>query len=133
MTDEWPYPGDSPVARARRMALAYRAIAESVASSKTKDLDQRFRSWGETWVGEEPVELTDDDYVNAKVGAALIGITSHALSKLRQRTRIDGKWNGARIGFTYRVGDIYKLSTELRGRGWGRTVKVSDNGRGDSE
>ena len=35
----WPYPGDAPVSRARKIALAYRALAETQAE-KARELEQ---------------------------------------------------------------------------------------------
>lgn len=176
---EWPFLGDSPVAKARKVALAYRAVAEQQRDALLKAayilgkvdrrlvaytdpavlgeidgtltaianivgevgaLDKRFRDWGEQWHAEVPVTYEEDDWISGKEAAPLISITPDSLGRLRIDGRIKGKWDpniGSRGGWTYRVGDVWKLSTEKRGRGrWTRkepTDSIGDKGRGDSK
>ena len=139
MPSSWPFPGDSPVARARKMALAYRALAEEfqnmlaagVAPTNTvADLDKRFRDWGERWVGEKPATYDLDDWVPTTEAADLIQISTGALSRARVRGRIKGEWRGQRFGYWYQVRDVYALSETVRGRDRASTDTVPASGGG---
>ncbi len=136
---EWPFKGDSPVARARKMALAYRAALEQYNRDLVKGMDDRFVRWGERWHTPQPVAYSDDDWIPTDDAAALIQITPGTLSRLRVSGRINGKLrkhvDGGR-GFAFRVADVYKLSSELRPRGLQprtSTDKVSDSGSSVSD
>ncbi len=165
----WPFPGDSPIARARKVGLAYRALAKEQeqiiagltdAIEKVKkgsldpalleapkppngtvaDLDQRFVEWGETWHCDVQRTFGPDDMVKAGDAAALIQVSVGTLGRARIRGVIKGVWNKTEHGYpghyTYKVSDVYKLSTELRGRGWragDRTDTVTVDGGSDSE
>ena len=174
---QWPYPGDSPVARARKVAGAYRSLAQEQAAALAqcatvldavdrrlvafKDpavlsqidacvkalsaltppeaLDTRFREWGEGWHADIPVHYEQDDWVTAKEAAPIVGLNKGTLGQLRIRGRIKGKWDknlGSRGGWRYRVGDLWKLSTEKRGRDWRareRTDSITTDGSSDPE
>lgn len=130
----WPFLGDSPVARARKMALAYREALGQRAPDLVAEMDERFVRWGERWHNAAvAVDLSDDDWVSTEEAAALIQISRGSMSRLRVEGRIKGRYRKGERGFEFRVGDVYKLSTELRGRGsnWrgrGSTDKVPANG-----
>lgn len=172
----WPFPGESPVVRARKMALAYRNVAQQLQADHDRlvelfgridprildwiddeetrkllknldknpdlvgELDKRFREWGETWHAEVVVQYTDDDEVDAKEASKLIHVSANTINRARMRGRITGtfkKKTGDNMGrWYYVVADVYKLSTELRGRGWRRTEAtdtVPSSGSSDAE
>jgi hypothetical protein len=183
----WPFPGEQPVHRARKVALAYRhtaleyadvaehlrTIIEAVEnadrrllaydSPKTlaaldiamkaareyldnihkaetpQALDERFTSWGETFHCEQPEHYEDDDLVKGAQAAKLIHVSPKTMSTERIRGRIKGIWDPEMAtagGYWYRVGDVYALSSELRGRAWrrkGSTDTLNDSRTGDSE
>ena len=113
MHARWPFPGDSPAARARKIALAYRAALEAIDPKTAGELDERFRSWGERWPA--PVRsYNDDEWVTADEAGDLIGISGGTISSLRVRGRIDGKFDGKR--YLFLVIYVYKLSGDVRGR-----------------
>lgn len=122
----WPWPGDSPVARARRIALAYRAALHDHAPGLAADLDTRFTRWGESWVAPRHVP-PGDELVSAEDAGTLIGISSGAIGKLRRDGRIQGVKTGRK--YEYAVADVYRLSSEARRRGPHTTDTVQDNGR----
>lgn len=114
----WPFPGDSPVVRARKMALAYRALAEGFSVRQVEELDDRFLTWGEQWHLPQPIVYSEGDWVHVTEAARLIHVNPHTLSTLRVRGRIKGRiCRGKRRGFEYLYEDLMKLSTQLRGRG----------------
>ena len=171
----WPFPGDAPVTRARKMASAYRQVAleQQQAAQALRDamfkadtrllafdspatlvaikaalasldgadavtaLDKRFSDWGETFHIEQPERHEMHDMVKASEAAKLIHSSAKTLNELRIKGRIKAEWSdevGPSGGYLYRVADVYKLSTTMRGRGWRRKQSVdtlNDSGRGD--
>jgi hypothetical protein len=134
---KWPFPGDSTVVRARKIAWAYRALAEEMLKghpdadpNAVADLDARFRSWGERWpapvVSYDPDELVDPDEA-----ADITGLAAGTISALRRRGRIKGHLRGGKQ-YLYLVRDLHRLSSEVRSRKDRRTVTVSVNGTGAS-
>jgi hypothetical protein len=108
---------------------------KEIGADTPTSLDVRFREWGETWHAEIPVHYEEDDYVTSKEAGPLLNITPDSIGRLRIDGRIKGKWDptlGSKGGWTYRVGDLWKLSTEKRGRGNWRskdpTVSIGDTG-----
>ncbi len=109
----WPFPGDSPVARARRVAGAYRQIAAATNPAAVAEADQRFTQWGETWVAPGP-PVALNDLVSAETAGNLIGVSAAAIRTARRRGRIVGVPFGKH--HRYRVSDVYQLSSNVRGR-----------------
>lgn len=145
----WPFPGDSPIAAARKAALAYRALAFDLAEALEKakagvwdggldplvavsEMDKRMRDWGQQWVDPSPTSYEPDDMVTAQEAGALIGLHSGTVSSLRLRGRIPGVWDKQGRRFLYRVSDVYELQGQLRRRKPSPTVRVIANGRGVS-
>lgn len=134
----WPFPGDSPVVKARKVALAYRSVAEELhkallahqaeAADPVADLDQRFRKWGITWHAEATIVHSDDDWVSAKEAANLVHLSKGAISRLRATGRLKGEWRGYHDGYYFRVGDVYALSNEVRSRKLGSIDSINTNG-----
>ncbi len=143
---QWPFPGDSPIARARKVGLAYRTLAQDLTKqlhdagitveTAVADLDERFTDWGEKWHCEQVKSLGPDDLVDRNEAAALIGVAGGTLGRLRIRGRIKGQWVKGVFGkpghYLYKVSDVYQLSTELRGRSW-RAADATDTVTPDGE
>lgn len=128
MTLHWPWPGDAPVVRARKIAWAYRAALEEIAPDKVAELDARFRQWGERWPAPvrhyEPHEM-----VTAEEAGDILALSGGAVSSLRVNGRIKGHYDKPTRRFLYRVEDLHKLSSTLRRRKPSTTDRVSDDGR----
>lgn len=118
---QWPQPGDSPVVKARKVALAYRASAAAfqdqltallaivaanphvaavvspqlitVDAQTVQQLDERFARWGETWHYPRPTHFHDDDWVSAKVAAEITQLAPGTIHRLRVERRIIGSWS----------------------------------------
>lgn len=145
--DKWPFPGDSPMARSRKMGSAYRAVAmeqQAIVAALTKrlaeheevgqpvdavsDLDQRFTSWGETWHVGTVIHREPDDMIPAAEAGEILQVSKGTISRLRARGRIKGEWRGHHFGYFYKVRDVYALSEEARGRGLRSTVSIHAKG-----
>lgn len=104
----WPYPGDSPVARARRIAHMYRAQLRALNPDTAGQLDDTAVSFGETWIIERLVVHGDDDLLSPADAASYLCISTDSLRVLRARGRIvghsvSGTWH-------YRFADLRQLS-----------------------
>ncbi|ATL65117.1 hypothetical protein [Nocardia terpenica] len=53
--DRWPWPADTPLQRARKVAGSYRAALRQLAPGRCEELDRRAIELGQGWVA--PVEL----------------------------------------------------------------------------
>lgn len=172
----WPWPGDSPVVRARKIALHYRSLAEEqqkrandlhqlltdtvnlkslrlvdpdlaqaldvivVTGGQVADAvetaDRKFLEWGEEWHTPLEAEYADDEWVPTRVAARLIHIAEGTITRMRLRGRIQGKWRkdpGAANTWVFKVSDLYKLQSELRGRNWKSGPKTDSIPEQDSE
>ncbi|WP_433661062.1 hypothetical protein ACQPW1_01960 [Nocardia sp. CA-128927] len=54
-SDPWPFPGDTALQRARKIAGSYRAALYAAAPQRCSELDRRAVELGQGWVA--PVEL----------------------------------------------------------------------------
>lgn len=111
----WPYPGDSPLARARRLTHAYRAALANADPDGCHDLDHRAREWGETWITPGVVLYDLDDWLTPTEAADIACVRPAQLREWRRRSRItgrqrtDGTWE-------YQARDILTLMAEVRRR-----------------
>lgn len=114
-TTPWPYPGDSPVARARRIAHAYRARLLAFSESQAGDLDHKFTSMGEAWIAPRVITVDVDEWLTPEQAADLGGVGVVTLRQWRSRGRligyrtVDGEWR-------YRAADILALISNTRTR-----------------
>jgi hypothetical protein len=111
----WPYPGDSPAARARRVALAYRQRLLKVAPAVCADLDATMRDFGQHWAIPRPVVADPEAWVSARDAAELAAIGLSTLRKLRERGRLTGRRISPRR-WEYQVKEVMSLTTQPRPR-----------------
>lgn len=110
----WPYPGDSPLARARRVTHAYRAALERADPAACAAIDQQMTRWGQTWVAPRP-ELHDlDDWIGPADAADLAAVDTAQLRVWRHRGRLTGRKVNGR--WEYRVRDVLALISTVRHR-----------------
>lgn len=111
----WPHPGDGPIARARRVAWAYRARLERLAPEECAHLDAIFASWGQSWVAPRVVTHDDGAEVTAVDAADLLAVDLPTIRQLRLRGRLAG-----RIGpdgmYLYKVSDLQAVIQHTRSR-----------------
>jgi hypothetical protein len=117
----WPFPGDAPVVRARKVAWAYRQIAEVADPQATHALDRRMVGFGQHWVVPREVVYEDDEWITAAQAAELACVDPAHLRTLRRRGRLIGQIAPNGRSYEYRAGDIYALLTVRR-----RARSVSD-------
>lgn len=56
----WPFPGDTPLDRARRCSYTYRAELLKLAPDLVRTIDNKLTALGEPWVAPQPVEIDLD-------------------------------------------------------------------------
>jgi len=123
-TSSWPFPGESPVIRARRCALAYRALAAD-AGADVSTLDAKIREWGETWLALSVVVHGPDDWLTAAQAAEMAHTTPHNIRAARRRGRITGR-KGANGEWQFLARDVATLSSRVRSRKPRGTVTLAD-------
>jgi hypothetical protein len=114
MADRWPYPGDSPVVVARRVALAYRARLAESDPDACAALDKRLTLWGQGWAVSKLVTFSLDDWLNPRQAAEVASIEVHSIAQLRRSGRLPGRWRNGTWEYRYR--DVLALSTVKRHR-----------------
>ena len=116
----WPFHGDTPLDRARRVAASYRQALLDRYPDAAFALDDQFTDWGETWVAPtlEP-DLDLEAWVTVDVAADHVGLTVKAVYQWVYRSWLDSKkCNDGRI--RVRLGDALDVNAGLRKKRAGR-------------
>lgn len=104
----WPFPGDSPLARARRIAHMYRSQLRAINQDNCDRLDHTAVGFGETWIVERPVIYQDDDLLGPRDAADYLCLSTDAVRVLRARGRLTGySIDGV---YHYKFADLRQLS-----------------------
>lgn len=128
---KWPFPGDSPAARARRVAQAYRAMLDHHAPRACADLDRRMRNMGQHWVVPGVVTQYDpEQWLSPAEAAELACVEVDAIRQMRRRGIIAGRRNGRQ--WEYQVREIESAFTRVRGRKATVTDTITNSGTGVS-
>lgn len=110
----WPYPGDSPLAIARKVAIAYRTHLRSIAPHLCDQLDDTMRTYGQTWVVPTLVTVPDDATLTAAQAAEYLHVSVARIRSLRREGRLQGCLVG--VVWTYRAEDVRRLMATPRQR-----------------
>lgn len=108
----WPYPGDSPLVRARKVAQSYRAHLHAANPDVCAAVDDMVKAFGETWAVPRIVIHDRGALLTAAEAADYSCLSPAALRQLRRRGRLtghqlDGCWY-------YRVTDLDNLAAKRR-------------------
>lgn len=123
----WPFPGDSAVTRARKVALGYRQAAlDPNPAGAVAVLDAKLLDWGEHWAVPRPDVYADEDRLTPAQAADLACVSVAHIRMLRRRGRLPGQpINGGR-SYVYRAGDVYALlAVRRRGRSVSDTLPAN--------
>jgi hypothetical protein len=115
MTDRWPWPGDSPLARARKVAVGYRTRLQTADPASCDELDAKVHDWGETWALPKLITVDDESVLTAAQAAEYLGVSMPAVRLLR----LSGRLVGMRVGrgpWFYRGADLRELISAPRPR-----------------
>lgn len=124
----WPYPGDSPLARARRIARAYREHLAVANPQICTQLDATCIDWGEGWVAPRVLRYDLDDWLSPADAADIAAVSMASIRKMRARGRLHGRRTAQ--GWQYRARDVLALVSEIRrrsgGQSWSATGTLPD-------
>lgn len=102
----WPFPGDGPLVRARRVAQMYRAALGAANPAMRDQCDATAVGYGETWAVPRLVTYDDDDLLKPADAADYLCVSTNALSMLRTRGRIRGVWDEAKGMWRYPFAEL---------------------------
>jgi len=70
----WPWPVDTPLDRARRVAGMYRARLNLLGPESCAEADQLMRDYGETWMLDKPDIVNPDQELTTAQAAELVNV-----------------------------------------------------------
>lgn len=104
-SDPWPFPADTPLDRARRIAQSYRHALESVDPELCHDLDERAIKVGQGWIRPLEMPVTDLDAVlTAEQLAAMFYLKPRTIRMWGYRGQVPVY--GKKGKPEYRLGDV---------------------------
>lgn len=103
----WPWPGDTPCERARRIA---NALLLQLAPEAQREAIRQARAVGETWLGPELLRWTDDDVITTAEAAELLHVREHTIRQWHSR---DGLPNAGQPG-RYQVRTLLDFTARRR-------------------
>lgn len=110
----WPFPGDTALDRARRIAQSYRAELVAADPAAAALLDARAIQFGEGWVTGETLATVDlDDVLPAPAMAEVVGEEPATIRQWAARGHIR-KRKDAKQRTVYRVGDVLDYQAQQR-------------------
>lgn len=111
--DRWPWPADTALDRARRVAQLYRVSLAAVDPERCETLDQQVARFGQGWAVPSVSTHEDDDLLTAELAADAVHVKTRTIYAWRQ----DGLPVVATPdGPRYRVRDIREFIAERRRR-----------------
>ncbi|WP_072814293.1 helix-turn-helix domain-containing protein [Rhodococcus zopfii] len=113
--DPWPWPADTPLDRARRIAQSYREALAAIAPDRCAQLDDRAREYGQDWVTPQLVTFGMDDLLTAIEAAELAGVTAQVIYQWAYRGHLP-RCAGPDGSTRYRAGDVLDHVARTRRR-----------------
>lgn len=81
----WPWPGDSNLDRARRVARNYRERLQEVAPDECAQLDRTHRDWGQRWMLPQRIYAQLDDVLDVDNAAEYCQVAVKTIYEWRRR------------------------------------------------
>lgn len=75
----WPFPGDTALLRARRIALAYREHLRNLNPQLCAAIDESMRAYGQTWIAPEADPYDDYDAITTAEAAQLVDVSQETI------------------------------------------------------
>lgn len=111
MTEPWPWPKDTALARARRVAQMYRAVLEDIDPQACHHLDERMSRAGQRWITPHVAAHAPDDYLSADVVADFAGVRLKSVYEWRARGLPSIRTNE---GIRFRFADVQAWVSGIR-------------------
>lgn len=107
----WPWPADTGLDRARRVAQWYRHALGERAPGVCEQIDEMARRFGQTWALPTTQVYVDDDLLTAELAADLMHVQRRTIYHWRERgLRVTSTPDGPR----YRVRDLTEFDAHRR-------------------
>lgn len=75
----WPFPGDTQLDRARKIAQMYRTRLRALNTDACDDADRTAAEFGETWVTPQLAVVDDADAITGDEAADLVNVTEDVI------------------------------------------------------
>lgn len=111
---DWPFPDDSSIERARKVAIAYRMALQEVSPEQCAVLDARMRHFNQAWILGQHDLWDDNDLVSGRDAAEMLSVTPGAVRQYRLRGLLRGYETAG--GWAYRVADLREFRLMPPGR-----------------
>jgi hypothetical protein len=109
--DPWPWPADTPLDRARRVARTYRDTLAAHQPEVCRRLDGTATTLGQGWIVPRPLTWNTDDLLDAAAVADMCDIRPSTVDQWRRRgLHVTGTPDGPR----YRVADVLRYQADRR-------------------
>lgn len=106
--DSWPWPGDTTLDRARRIANSLLALLPAEERERHVATAHRL---GETWLGGDLLRWTLDDVVSTAEAAGIIHVKPSTVRKWHSEGALANRGRGR-----YRVGDVLDCAATKRAK-----------------
>lgn len=116
MSDLWPWPADTQLDRARRIAQSYRDALAQAAPEHCARLDDKARQFGQDWVAPDLVTVDVDELLPAAEVAKLVGVQRQTIYQWAHRKCIPAHRDPHSGQARYRVGDVFDHIAATRRR-----------------
>ncbi|MFC5993536.1 helix-turn-helix domain-containing protein [Pseudonocardia hispaniensis] len=117
----WPWPADTELERARRVARDYRDALRAVRPDLADHLDAQFQAVGQGWVNAEPAALDPDELLTAEQAAELAQVAVRTITTWRLERTPPLPSVRTPDGIRIRVGDLIAWQAARRRRRLHRT------------
>ena len=104
--DAWPWPADTELERARRVARQYREALQHVAPNLARHLDDICTRCGQRWIAAAPVVLDPDELLTTGEVAELRQVRPRTVTKWRLELNPPLPTISTPDGLRVRVGDL---------------------------
>jgi hypothetical protein len=82
----WPFPGDSELDKARRIARDYRNELHRIAPEHCARMDEQARRLGQGWVTPQLATIDLDDWITVREAAEYLSLSESAIRKMINRS-----------------------------------------------
>jgi hypothetical protein len=101
--DPWPFPADTAVERARRIAQSYRHALMSFDADLCRQLDEKAVELGQGWVRPLETDLADlDEALTAEQIGAILGVSPRTVRMWGYRGHIERLDDDGKPRFRFR-------------------------------
>lgn len=101
--DPWPWPVDTALHRARRVARSYRDVLETVDPTACAYLDAEMTRLGQRWILPMATVYSDDDWLTAQLVADHAGVAPKTVYEWKRRGLAPAR---TREGLRWRFADV---------------------------